>query len=223
MGGVTSLVDTSVVDLHRLPPGPHVVDEVRGTAFHVIEEGDTYLALSSGNTLKIGDTIVIDPGGSVVIAGMTLEGGRRGRAHTFVAENAFRSSPNKDDVPKLLAQLTEIEEKMRANLGEDPLHMHRAPATEPDRAAAAEFARLNLVVSISRELPEEIARRWRCVCLFFCDEAAFLATSDVSIAKLRAVMQALGRPVNPHLVEEAIVEELLARVYAPPPSPNAPS
>jgi hypothetical protein len=223
MGGVTDLVDTSVVELHRLTPGPHVVDEVHGSAFHVIEEGDTYLELSSGNTLKIGDTIVVDPGARVVIGGVLLEGGRRGRAHTFVAENAFRSSPNKDDVPKLLDQLSEIEEKMRANLGEDPLHMHRAPLTEPDRAVAAEFARQNLVVPIARELPETVARRWRCVCLFYCDEAAFLATSDVSIAKLRAVMQALGRPVNPHLVEEAIVEELLARVYGSPPSPNAPS
>ena len=38
--------------------------------------------------------------------------------------------------------------------------------------------------------------------------------SAMSLAKVRMLMEALGRPVNPHLVDDAVIEELLQKVYA---------
>jgi hypothetical protein len=93
--------------------------------------------------------------------------------------------------------------------------MHKGPSTPYECASSAEFAELNLVEREARELPEAIAKTTGSVCLFFSDEAAFVAFSSVTIAKLRTLMEVLNRPVNPHLVELRVLEKLFERVYAP--------
>src|SRR5438874_1466283 len=81
------------------------------------------------------------------------------------------------------------------------------------RVLDEEEVALELVADAELSIPEATARSAGALPLFFCDEAVFVAMSSVSIAKLRRVMQALGRPVNPHLVEESVLGELLDRVH----------
>lgn len=207
--------DTTVVELHRLPDSPQPIRGIVGDAHRVTEDGEIVVKLSKDSTVSVGETIALDPGAVVLIDRFRFTGGRRGKAIAFVAETAFRSSPSKKDVPKLLEQLAEIDRQMLAQLGEDPLRMHRGPSTPYECAASAEFAALNLVEKDARELPERIAKSTGAVCLFFSDEAAFVAFSSVTIQKLRVLMEALNRPVNPHLVEESVLESLTAKVYAP--------
>jgi hypothetical protein len=206
--------DTTVVELHRLTRSPAAIRGIVGEAYRVTEDGTILAKLDNESQVSVGETIALEPGSVVLLDHLRFSGGRRGKAIAFVAESAFRSSPSRSDVPKLLDQLKEIDRQMLAQLGEDPLRMHKGPATPFERATSAEFARLNLVDRDARELPEPIARALGAVCLFFSDESAFVAFSSVTIAKLRSLMEALNRPVNPHLVEEHVLEQLLERVYA---------
>lgn len=205
--------DTSVVELHRLLRSPAEVSSVIGPAYRVSEEGEELGVLATGHAVAVGDTLALGPEAEVKIEQLVLRGGKRGRAIALVAEHAFRSSPSKKDVPKLLAQLEEIDRQMMSQLGDDPLRMHRGPESPYECAASAEFASHNLVLKDARELPREIADRARAVCLFFSDEAAFVAFSSVTIARLRTLMEILNRPVNPHLVEEHVLEALFEKVY----------
>lgn len=207
--------DTSVVELFRLAQSPVELGNVIGDVFRVNEEGEILGVLESGASVAIGETIALDPGAVVSLDRARFSGGKGGKAIAFVAETAFRSSPSRSDVPKLLAQLKEIDRQMLAQLGEDPLNMHKGPETPFERASSAEFAHLNLVERDARELPESIAKSAGAVCLFFSDEAAFVAVSSVTISKLRMLMEVLNRPVNPHLVEAEVLTKLFARVYAP--------
>ena len=148
---------------------------------------------------------------------LKLFGGSRGRAHALVPADAFKSAPRRADVPRLLEQLAGIEAEA-VKLGEDPLAMQRGPETPHERAKASEFAKLNLTLSVARELPETIAREDRAVALFVSDDTAFVAVSTLDVAKLRRLMTALRRPVNPHMVDEDIIDALLAQVYVSAPN-----
>ncbi|MEM7679360.1 MAG: hypothetical protein AAF449_25585 [Myxococcota bacterium] len=96
--------------------------------------------------------------------------------------------------------------------------MQRGPETVHERAKSSEFARLNLTLSVARELPESVARQLRAVALFVSEDTAFVAVSSLDVAKLRRLMTALRRPVNPHMVEEEVIDQLLERVYATAPN-----
>lgn len=204
--------DTTFVDLHRVAGDALVVRDVRGDVYRVTDEGEELDRIDRGSTLRVGDTIVLEAGALIFAGALRLEGGRFGKAHAFVPEHAFLSSPRRSDVPRLLEQLTEVARESAA-LGGDPLSVQGGPETPFERAESAEFAHANLTLEAARRLPEAAARAHGAVCLFFLDETAFVAVSEVSIAKLRALMVALGCPVNPHLVEPEVLERLLDRVY----------
>ncbi|MBI3178285.1 MAG: hypothetical protein HYZ27_01410 [Deltaproteobacteria bacterium] len=144
---------------------------------------------------------------------MLLEGGPRGRAHSFVAGDAFRGSPNKDDVPRLLEELDELEQKLIAQIGSDPLPLAIGPGTPLERAASRDFAFSNLVVEDARDLPESDARLARAVVLFANGESVCVAVAGVGVRKLATLMRILGRPVHPHPVDDSTVEELIDRIY----------
>jgi hypothetical protein len=218
-----ALADPAIVELHRLESSPEQVIVIEGEAYR-LSEGDakTTERIVVPASVRIGETILVEPNARVILEHRVLSGGKRGRAHAFVANDAFRSQPNMADVPKLLDQLLQIEKQME-KLGDDPLTSQKGPMTPFERAMAADFCRNNVVLEAARMLPEELARSSRTVCLFFCDESAFVAMHKMSIAKVRAVMEALGRPLNPHLVDDEVVDELLDRVYAPLASTPLPS
>ena len=96
--------------------------------------------------------------------------------------------------------------------------MQRGPDSEYEKIKSAEFARLNLTMPVARELAESTARSDRAVALFISDDTAFVAVSTLDVAKLRRLMTALRRPVNPHMVEDSVIDELLERVYADAPN-----
>jgi hypothetical protein len=206
-------VDVAIVELHRLRSTSERITSVVGRAHRLNDDGEPIGLLRDGSELRIGETIALEPGTRLIVAGMELTGGKRGRAHAFVADSAFRSAPTRADVPKLLEQLAQIERQL-ARIGDDPLALQRGPTTTLERAMASDFVRQNLVLEVARSLDEGVARKTRSVCLFFSDDAAFIAMSAMSLAKVRMLMEALGRPVNPHLVDDAVIEELLAKVYA---------
>lgn len=201
----------TVVDLH-LVAGPLVVESIVGDAWHLPDGTAKLLPVQIGEAIEVGDTIALAAGARVVVGDLTLEGGRRGRAHALVRADEVRSSPRRADVPSLLAQLASIEADA-AKLGEDPLAMQRGPESAHDRARSREFAVLNLTLSFARELPEAIARSDRAVPLFHSDDTAFVAVSTIDVPKLRRLMTELRRPVNPHMVDDAVIDELLARAY----------
>jgi hypothetical protein len=208
------LADPAIVELHRLARDTEQVLFIEGEVYRWDEDGKRPPErMRAPSTVAFGETILLEPGARAVLEDRVIVGGKRGRAHAFVASDAFRSQPNRQDVPKLLDQLRQIEVQME-KIGEDPLASQKGPVTPFERASAADFCRNNLVLDTSRSLPEDVARRTRTVCLFFCDESAFVAMSKMSISKVRVVMEALGRPVNPHLVDEEVVLDLLDKVYA---------
>lgn len=209
-----SPVDVAFVEIHRVRGEADRVSWLDGKAHRVDDAGALLGPLSVGVTIRVGETIVLEPGARAVVSGREIVGGRRGRAHAFVAEDAFRSNPSRADVPKLLDQLRQIERQME-RLGEDPLAMQRGPESDYERAVAHEFVRANLTREAALLLDEAVAREVRAVCLFLCEDSAYLATSSLSIAKVRTIMEALGRPVNPHLVDDEVIDELLERVYDP--------
>jgi hypothetical protein len=207
-----TLPDTNIMDLHRAPEEPQVVESLEGRAWLVKEGEKGAVRVAPGVLVSVGDVLALAAGARVRLGGMVLSGGNRGRAHGLVAQGAFRSAPNRADVPRLLTQLLQIEREM-APLGEDPLAMQPGPSTPHERAVSAEFARLNLDEEAARRLREADARPNRAVCLFFAEDTAFVAFDALTVPRLRAVMEALHRPVNPHLVTPEVLDELLARVY----------
>jgi hypothetical protein len=203
--------DTTLVDLHRVSRSPLRVSQLDGAAWRVPDEGRPE-PLGPGDELGVGDTIAVAEGGVLEAGPLLLRGGLRGRTHRLVEPSAFRASPSRADVPRLLLQLTQIQEQM-GHLGEDPLAVRGGPETPFERCASADFARSNLVLSAARELPEALARAQGAVPLFVNEETAFVAMVEVSVTKLQVVMEALERPVTPHMVETPVLEELLERVY----------
>lgn len=206
-------VDTTIVDLHRAGKKALEVVEVQGTAWRVADAtiGDP---IRAGDSLGVGDTVYVDAGGVVVLDGDRLEGGLRGAAHSFVPEDAFRSPPTLADVPKLVSQLEQLEKQVKEQRGEDPLSEQSGPITHFDRAMARDFAIQNLTYEVAVELPETIARNERSVCLFVHGDAVCVAMTQMSVRRIRTLMSVLGRPINPHLVDEETIQALLAMVYS---------
>ncbi|MCK6550545.1 hypothetical protein L6R52_32205 [Myxococcota bacterium] len=211
---MTPAPDTTVVELHRLPGGRARIASLDGAGFRLVDDGRVSSRLEVGSEVEVGETIALGAGATARIGDLVLRGGKRGLAHAFVDDSAFRSSPGRADVPKLLAQLEQIEAEMRARLGADPLLGDSRPTSADERLVRAEFARTNLVVEEARLLPEGVARAEAAVVLFLCGEAAFVAVTDLSLAKLRTLMRVLGRPVNPHVVDPDVLGELFSRAYA---------
>ena len=205
-------VDTTIVDLHRAGKQPLSVLEVRGQAWRV-SEASASQPLNAGETVALGETIFLSAGSEVVVDGEVLAGGGRGRAHSFVPEDAFKTSPGIDDVPKLVSQLEQLERQVAEHRGEDPLAEQRGPITAFDKAMAREFAILNLTFETARELPEAVARAEQAVCLFRHGDAACVAMQEMTVRRIRALMSVLQRPINPHLVDGETIQTLLATVY----------
>lgn len=208
--------DLTVVELHRVD-GPLVVQTVQGDVWHFPDGQPGPLTVDIGGAIQVGDTLALGAEAQVLVGTLRLSGGRRGRAHALVPADAFRSAPRRDDVPKLLEQLADIEAEA-VKLGEDPLAMQRGPDSAHDKARSAEFARLNLTLSVARELSEADARANRAVALFVSDDTAFVAVSALDVSKLRRLMTALRRPVNPHMVRDDVLDQLLDEVYVAKPN-----
>lgn len=205
-------VDTTIVDLHRAGKQPLAVREVRGEAWRV-SEASASEPLAAGQTVSLGETIFLSAGTEVVLDGEVLSGGGKGRAHSFVPEDAFKTSPGISDVPKLVSQLEQLERQVAEQRGEDPLSEQRGPITAFDRAMAREFAILNLSLEAALELPEGIARAEQAVCLFHHGDAACVAMKEMTVRRIRALMSVLQRPINPHLVDGETLQTLLQAVY----------
>jgi hypothetical protein len=203
-----SAADTSCVDFHRVPVGGLVVNRIDGKAVRVLDNGRRAEALELGTVLAVGDTIALEKGAIVVASDVVMGGGRNGRAHTFVGDRAFRSTPSRADVPTLVKQFEALQ-----GLPEDPFAAHRPPTTPYERALSADFARTNLDRAVALELGEDTARELRAVPLFLSEETAFIAMERVDLPRVVRLMTELARPVNPHLVPPEVVEELIARVY----------
>lgn len=210
-----TLPDITVVNLHRAPRAELTIDRLEGHAWRIAEGADHPCPLELGDSISIGETVALEVGAALDAGPLHLRGGPKGQTHALVRDGAFRPNPSRADVPRLILQLAQIEEQM-TSMGEDPLAVRQGPETEFERAASADFARCNLVLAAARELPEDVARREGAVCLFVNEDTAFVAMVDLSVSKLRAVMEALERPVNPHMVERATLEDLIQRVYGLP-------
>ena len=211
---VSGAPDASVVELHRVGEGdPLVLSEAAGDVWRVDEEAGSATRIEVGDALRIGDTIALSPGASAKVDAMILDGGKRGRAHSFVGPDAFVGSPSRSDVPKLVAELAQLERHLAEQIGPDPLAAQLGPETPFELAMCRDFAVQNLTLAAARQLPEPLARTTRSVALFFHDESACVATSQISVAKIRVLMEALGRPINPHLVDEATLAHLLGLAY----------
>ncbi|MEQ9497013.1 MAG: hypothetical protein RIT81_09140 [Deltaproteobacteria bacterium] len=208
---MTGRPDTSIVDLHRIAE-PVVVVDLVGRGHLVPQSQKAAVPLAVGTTVSVGDTVSLEAGSEARIGEIALGGGRRGRAHAFVREDAFKPSPGREDVPRLLMELRRVEDEIES-LGKDPLETSELPSTPYKRAVAREFATLNLCVEDAKTLDEQLARRERAVVVFVSDETAFIATSRVTVPKLILLMTSVRRPVQPHLVEDEVIEELLTRVY----------
>jgi hypothetical protein len=204
-----SLPDTTCVDFHRIPAGGLVVNRIEGTAVRVLDHGRRTEPLAMGDVLSVGDTIALERGSLVVASDVVMDGGRNGRAHTFVGDRAFRSTPSRADVPALLRQF----ESMGSTSVPDPFASLRPPTTPYERTVAADFARMNLDLRAALELPRETACELRAVPLFLSEETAFVAMERVDLPRIVRLMSELSRPVNPHLVPPEVVEELIDRVY----------
>lgn len=204
--------DADIVDLHRSVTETRVVTAQHGPAWRLAGGEGMRLDLGVGAEIEIGDTILVPAGSRVDLGGLQLPGGNHGRTYALVPETAFRGGPGRADVPRLIAQLNQIEQEM-ASQGQ-PLPMTRSgPRTPYERAQSAEFARLNFDPAAARLLSEDVARRIGAVCLFVSQDTAFVATDSLDLPKLRALMSALSRPVTPHLVAPEVLEELLDRAF----------
>lgn len=208
-----SRLDTTVVELHRVPRRALSVLGISGRAWRVKEVNEPGIPLTIGDALGAGDTVVLEAGTEVVLEMLVLAGGPRGCAHALVPEDAFKTSPSRDDVPKLLSQLEQLERQVSAQAGDDPLSEQPGPKTAFERALSSEFALQNLSVAAGALLPEAIARRESSVVLFLHGDAACVAMTQMSVRRVRAVMAALLRPVNPHLVDEETIALLMSSVY----------
>ena len=202
----------AVVDLHVLQE-PLSVSSVTGDAFRVSSDGNLSDRLEAGARLEVGQIIFVGPGGLVEAGKERLEGRRRGCAHSFVELATVTASPGRKDVPRLIRDLAELEKQMVGTLGTDPLEMQEPPSSAYDRSYAADYAFQNVDVECARLLPESKARELNAVCLFLAGESACVAVSGLSVRRLRSLMEALGRPVNPHMVDEETLSALLQAVY----------
>lgn len=211
-----SRLDTTVVDLHRVSRRPLSVLGISGRAWRVKDASEPGIPLGVGEALGAGDTVVLEPNAEVVLETLVLAGGARGCAHALVPEDAFKTSPSRDDVPKLLSQLEQLERQVRDQASEDPLSEQPGPKSAFERALSSEFALQNLSTTAAELLPEAIARKESSVVLFLHGDAACVAMTQMSVRRVRAVMAALDRPVNPHLVDEQTIQVLLAMVYGVP-------
>ncbi len=202
----------SVVDLHRMPSPAPVVRQVNGEAWLVVGQGAPPTTLDLGRTLVVGDTLALAPHAHVWAGHYELLGGPHGRAHAFVAPDAFATSPALEELPELIRQLREL----AGQLGnEDPLSDEPGPSTPYEAALARDFALNNLDLSWARKLTCDEARQQRAVPLFVCQDTAYVAVDRASVAKLLTLVQALGRPVNSHLMTPEAIDELLAHAYPP--------
>jgi hypothetical protein len=207
--------DTTFVDLHRLTAAVRV-EAVEGQAVKVDSEHDLVSPLVAGLLLEVGDTIALEAGATVRAGSLVLSGGRRGHAHSFVPHDAFKSSPGRADVPRLVAELEQIERRVVSDTGGDPLAAHTPPEGPFLRALARDFALANLSAEAARELPAALGRAERSVCLFSSGDTAHVALGRISLKKLRLLMRTLGRPVSPHMVDEQTLDLLLDAVYGAP-------
>ena len=207
-----SLPDTTVVNFHRATSSPLTIHKLEGCAWKVDEAKKEPVVLCLGDNIYPGETVALCAHSVLEAGTLKLRGGPEGQTHALVKEGAFRPNPSRADVPRLLLQLAQLEEQM-STFGEDPLAVQEGPETDFERAASADFARCNLVLSAARELPESVARDVGAVCLFVNEDTAFVAMADLSVTKLRAVMEALERPINPHMIGGDLLEELLEQVY----------
>jgi hypothetical protein len=213
MAGVSGPPDVSFVDLHRMSRSPVTVEQVRGRAWRV-HDGGRLEALSEGERLEVGDTVALAADTELHADGLVLAGGRFGKTHSLVSISAFRGSPSRGDVPKLLRQLAQIESEIQDRPSADPLAAAQSPPRTPhERAQAAEFALLNLSLPAARLLPASLAHELRAVVVFVSDETAFVAFESVDVRRLRMVMEGLERPVHTHLVSGPVMDLLLERVY----------
>lgn len=204
--------DPSFVDLHRMARERVEVERIVGRAWRVLE-GGRLVPLAVGDPIETGHVVAVAPGSEVFAEGLFLDGGKRGRTHSLVPGAAFRPSPSRADVPKLLRQLAQIEQEIQ-DKGNDPLAAAQTPPATPHEVAqAAEFARMNLSRAAGRLLPEQVARSVGAVVLFVSEETAFVAFESVSVGKLRQVMEALERPIHSHLIPEGLLPELMDAVY----------
>ncbi len=206
--------DTNIVDLHAVEEGPCRVLSVAGEAWFGLQDDEDFEVLCAGVDVEVGHAIMIAAGGTVELDGRTLKGGNNGRTHSLVLQSRFQASPSREDVPRLVTQLQQIEKEMKPS-GEDPLRMQSGPMSAAERAQSAEFVWLNFDPEVAGLLDAADARRLRAVCIFISEETAFVAADDLTVPKLRELMQILNRPVNPHIVEPVVLEELLGRAYAP--------
>ncbi len=213
---MTEQPDLTIVELHRVD-GPMVIEGIDGEVWHFPDGKPGPISVRVGSAVQIRDTLALAPRARVRLGSLDLSGGRRGRAHALVPVDAFKTPPRRADVPKLLEQLADIEAEA-VKLGEDPLAMQRGPETPHEIAKSTEFARLNLTLSVARELSEADARANRAVALFVSDDTAFVAVSALDVSKLRRLMTALRRPVNPHMVQDDVVDSLLDQVYVTKPN-----
>ena len=213
---MTEQPDLTVIELHRVN-GPMVIEEINGRVWHLPDGKPQPIPATIGAAIQIQDTLALAPQARVRLGALDLSGGRRGRAHALVRADEFKTPPRRADVPKLLEQLADIEAEA-VKLGEDPLAMQRGPDTPHEVAKSTEFARLNLTLSVARELSEADARANRAVALFVSDDTAFVAVSALDVSKLRRLMTALRRPVNPHMVRDDVLDQLLDEVYVAKPN-----
>ncbi|MEM7679359.1 MAG: hypothetical protein AAF449_25580 [Myxococcota bacterium] len=134
--------DLTIVELHRVD-GPLVVQAVNGDVWHFPDGRPGPLAVEIGGAIQVGDTLALGPEARVLVGTLALSGGRRGRAHALVPNDAFKSAPRRDDVPRLLEQLAGIEAEA-VKLGET-----RWRCSADRRRCTKEQSRPSLLASIS--------------------------------------------------------------------------
>ena len=203
----------AVLDLHVLEQRVVTATRVIGEVWRVDGQARLTHILTEGDEVAVGQVLYLSPGAIVQAGPLRLEGFSRGRAHSFVDATTVAISPGRGDVPRLLRDLLQLEEQVMRHLGEDPLAMQQTSSTPLERAYAADFAFQNLELDAARTLDERIARASGAVVLFISGESACVAMSEVSVRKLRTLMEALTRPVNPHIVDEDTLRALMAGVY----------
>lgn len=208
------MISADFVELRCLPPGASSVVSVTGAAWKLDEARGERDPIERGTDLRVGDTVFVEPAATLLVDAQTLLGGSRGRTYAFV-DKAVETSPSRRDVPRLIQDLAKLESQMVAHFGEDPLSTQRGPETAFELAASREYAIQNLMIEAALCLPEKVARDVGAVCLFFHGEAACVAMKGVSVKKIRALMEALGRPVNPHVVDDQTLRTLFDGVYGP--------
>jgi hypothetical protein len=200
------------LQLHCLTE-PEPVLDIRGEAWHSNEEGVPSAPLRAGETLTPGQFVAVAAGSGVRTRSVEIAGGRRGRTHGFVSASAAQTTPSRRDVPRLLADMEKLEKRILDQFGQDPLEAQGGPEQPFDRAVAADFAFNNLTLEVALELPERVARDAGAVCLFLSGDAACIALAEVSVRKIRILMETLQRPISPHVVDPQTLRTLLTSVY----------